>query len=371
MTQPRSRRGTIYLLVLVTSVIVTMIGLLGFKMIHAQAAVARADTQRDEAAVLAESAVQWGVHYTLLKDNWRASTTSGTTVRSVNLGQGQITVVITDADGDLDNGDADVFTISGTGTIGSASQTYEVTIGPCVGAAHPALNDSLTVSGTLYADQDTVTLESGGTAIDHKSSIKRRISNKVITVTNPVDIPDPSLITTWEGMGTVITRAMHGGQINLTAMSSAVAPFGVTPDPNGIYIVDAEESNLTISNTQITGTLVVTNLGGNPLVLNDSVLRFGPNGGPTLIVDGEMNFESDALSEIQQGILYINGNANIKNNMILLGKLMATGNVAVDASVGYVTMNEHPSAILGPPAGFTISSGGFEVVPGSWQRIVN
>jgi len=371
MTKPQTRHGTIYILVLVTSMIVTMIGLLGFKMIQAQAAVARADTQRDEAVVLAESAVQWGVHYVMLKADWREPLTSGVTFRTMDLGQGQIAITITDPDGDLSDGDTDSFTIRGTGRIGDAVQTYEVQMSSGAGDPHPSLNESLTVGGILYVDSGIMTLESGGTALGQRQADGSNTASLLITPTDPVEIPDQSLITTWSGMGTAITPAMHGGQIRFTALSTTSAPFGLTPDPNGVYIVDAGRANLSVSAAVVVGTIVVTNLGGSTVTFTNSRLRFGPNGGPTLIVDGNLRFESNFLSEIQQGILYVNGDIDIVNNMVLIGKIMATGNVTVDEDVEYATLNEHPSAVLGPPVGFTVPSGGYEVVPGSWQRIVN
>jgi hypothetical protein len=371
MMQPARRRGTIYIFALVTSMIVTMIGLMGFKMIRAQAAVARADSQRDEAAVLAESAIHWGIHLVTLKEAWREAITSGVPIRTMNLGDGQLTTTITDADGDLNDGNADSFVITGTGTVGSATQTLEVTISYGTLLAHPALEKSITVGGNLVVDKGIMTLESGGTAVDQSTTDgQKHVPKNVVDEEDPVDIPDPVLIDNWAAIGTLVPRSLHGGEIASQTFSDVLAPYGLTPDPAGVYVIDAENQNISIRESQSVGTLVVINLGLNKLTFETSKLSYGANGGPSLIVDGDLRYVSNVMWMMQQGLIYVDGNVELDGDMVLVGKLLATGNVVVDSLVGFVTMNDHPSLVLGPPLGFTDSSG-CEIVPGSWKRVVN
>lgn len=365
-----SRRGSIYVLVLIVSIIVTMIGILALRMVQSQARVARLHAQRDKAAALAESAVQWGVHLVTLRDGWRSTITSGSIIRTMDLGEGQISVTITDTvDGDLTDNDSDEFIITGTGTIGDAVQTLSLAFEIESGAAHPALNESLTVGGTLFVDPNVLTLESGGTA----QSLRTKNGSlyllfPVVATESPVDYPDPMLISRWASKGTLITRAMHGGNVKDATLSSTAAPYGLSPDPNGIYIIDAENHNLDIDTCSVIGTVVVINLNDNNLDIVNTRFNFGSHGGPTLISDGETRIKNGFATGVSQGILYIDGLAIIEAEFMLVGTMIVTGNLEVATT--YVSINDHPSAVAGPPEGFTEIIG-LRAVPGSWKRVVN
>lgn len=367
--QPQTRRGAIYILVLIVSIIVTLIGILALRMVQSQARVARLHAQRDKAAALAESAVQWGIHYASLKADWRDDATSGTIFQTMALGDGQITVTYTDeTDGDLSDDDTDSFTITGTGTIGDASQTYAVELEYPVGEAHPALDESLTVGGRLYVDPSTMYLESGGTA----SSVRKR-NNSIwlispVTLESPVDYPDPKLIDTWAAKGTLIPRDMHGGNVKDATLSSTAAPFGLSPDPNGIYIIDAEDHDLDIDTCSVVGTVVVINLTDHNLDIVNTRFNFGSHGGPTLIADGETRIKNGFGTGVSQGILYIDGPAKFEAEFMLVGTMIVTGDLEV--ATYYVSINDHPSAVAGPPEGFTEIEA-MRVKIGSWERLVN
>ncbi|HBU41500.1 MAG TPA: hypothetical protein DEB57_01250 [Microbacterium sp.] len=186
-----TRRGTIYILVLMTSIIITLIGILGFRMVESQARVARIDAQRDNAAALAESAVQWGIHYVMLADDWRDSVNSSETIRTMTVGDGQISVLLFDPDGDLADEETDAVTIVGTGTIGDASQSYAVTLQPGTDGSHPSLEKSITAGGMLTVNPNVLWLESGGTAQDQQRRDGRNHSTPVVDEQDPVDLPNP------------------------------------------------------------------------------------------------------------------------------------------------------------------------------------
>lgn len=364
-----TRRGAIYVLVLISSLIVTLIGILAHRMVLSQARVARLHAQQDRAAALAESAVQWGIHYVTLKDDWRSVLTSGDIVRTMTLGDGQISITVTDeGDGDLADSDSDAFTITGTGTIGDAVQTYKVTLAILTGGAHPALDESLTVGGTLSVDKYTLNLESGGTAKKLQQRNGSGYYPPIVSTENPVDYPDPTLISTWAAMGTLIPRSVHNGNITDTTFSKTQAPFSVTPDSNGIYVIDAEGGNVRLNNVRSTGTLVVINLGSAELDIVSSRFSFGDHGGPTLIADGLADFRTGWFVGVSQGLIYIDGDAEFNQEFMLVGSMMVTGDVTINTS--YVSINDHPSAVAGPPEGFE-EIVGLRVVQGSWERIVN
>lgn len=367
-SQKHSKRGTIYLLVLISSVIVTLIGLMGFRMLRAQAAIAQSDTERDEALVIAESAVQWGVHVVTLKGDWRDGIASGVPIRTGPFGRGTMSVTITDKDdGDLADDDTEEFVISGTGVVGDASQTLEVTVTSASGP-HPSLEDSITVGGRLAVDPYVLSLESGGTARSETTTSGGTLSPSVARIEDPVDLPDPTLLTTWMAKGTFIDSSMHSGSYVSETFSKTVAPSKVTVDPNGIYVIDAGGREFTLSDCSVQGTLIVTNLGIDSVILDRSKLAFGDHGGPTLLVNGNLELSTGWGVGVHQGLIYANGNIYISDNFMMVGSMFATGNVFIRA--GNVSINDHPSATSGPPDGFTQNEG-YQVVAGSWDRVVN
>lgn len=368
--QPRTphRRGTMYLLVLVTTMIITVIGIIGYKMMRTQAAVARADIERDEALVLAESGVQWGIHLSSLKVDWRDAYTSGVNINTMSIGEGTMAVAFIDDDGDLADDPLDPFWVRATGVVGDATQILEAQIELPQSTAHPALDDSLTVGGTLYIDDDkTFSLENGGTAYRHREADGDEAERWRVKISNPVEFPNPSLIQLWANKGTVIGRDVHGGKISGATLSDTQAPSGITPDPNGIYVIDTEGSNFDLEKCTVRGTLVIINSGTANIDIMESKFTFGDHGGPTLITDGETRLGLKFYPGVSQGIFYINGHAIIEQDMWMVGTVIVTGDLQFKTN--YVSINDHPSATSGPPEGFHADEG-YRLVAGSWRRVV-
>lgn len=365
----KSGRGTVYLLVLMSSVIVTLIGLMGFRMLRAQAAIAQSDTDRDEALVIAESAVQWGVHIVTLKGDWRDGVASGVRIRTGAFGNGTMSVTITDKDdGDLADDSTEEFVISGTGVVGDATQTLEVTMSTS-GGPHPALEESITVGDVFAVDSAaSVTLENGGTASRLAGYTDLSSISGTINIEKPVDLPGVALLDTWIGKGTLIDSTSHKGSFFNDTFSNSRAPSKVAVDPNGIYVIDAGGKDFYLKDCTVQGTIIVTNLGKNSLFVDGTKFAFGDHGGPTLLVDGNVELATGWDIGVHQGLIYANGDIQISDNFMLVGAMFATGSVWIDPI--FVSINAHPSATAGPPDGFTQPSG-YEIVPGSWDRVVN
>lgn len=368
-TTPTNRRGTIYILVLMTSIIITLIGILGYRMVQGQARVARIDAQRDNAIALAESAVQWGIHYVTLSDDWRKVAKSGQVIRTMDLGDGQISVILFDPDGDLDNDDADGIAIVGTGTIGDASQMLSCVLKPGAAAPHPALARSLTVGDRLVVDPNVLWLESGGMAREQRrQNGSYYFLFKQVDEADPVPVPDKSLIDLWASKGTRIPYALHGGSIRGETFSNSTAPYGVTPDPDGIYVIDANYRDLVFDTIQSTGTIIVINLEfDDRLWVSDSRFRMGEHGGPSFIADGDTILELGAIVGDSTGIIYCDGDMQINGYMGLGGTLIVTKDLYIDSPL--LNIYDDPAAVDGPPEGFGDMSL-MGVVEGGWIRVV-
>src|SRR5213592_3040504 len=86
----RCRRGAIYVYVLATSLLVTVIGLSVLNVAQINGRVTRVGNDAAEAEVLAESAVEFAANALAADSNWRSTYTSGSLTTGVALGHGTI-----------------------------------------------------------------------------------------------------------------------------------------------------------------------------------------------------------------------------------------------------------------------------------------
>ncbi|HED54094.1 MAG TPA: hypothetical protein ENJ00_07820 [Phycisphaerales bacterium] len=363
-------RGTIYILVLMVSVITTVIGLVGFRLLENQTRMSQNETERDEAMVLAESAVQIGVDAIMSTPSWRNiyQAVGGDVVTNKRMGRGSMSTTLVDDDGDLSDDPSDSVTIVGSGSFGGSTQQLQITL-DMVTSPHPALNESIRLGGKLLADDGTMTLENGGTASDQSQRDGRPMTTPLVQIASPVDLPDASLVNTWAALGTPIPPGTNVTNIVGERFDSSNAPFGVAPDPNGIYIIDAGNGNVSLKNCQIRGTLIFINVKDRKQVEigNDTKLEYGSSGGPTIIVDGDLLLNTGWSIGVQQGLIYCTGDLEIRDNFMLTGLIIAGGDVDVNSP--FVSINANPSAVAGPPEGFTTDVG-LRMRDASWQRVV-
>jgi len=157
---PPLRRGSIYIIVLSVSMMVTVIGLASLFAVRVQRRSAEMTRDCAEAHMCAQSAVELGLYYVSSDPNWRTTRPNGTWLSNQQLGNGTFSLEGIDPDdGVLNDSDTDPLVLIGTGEKGLTRQKMQVKLvaegGPltCLGVSLHAGGDLFFDGGGLTSDQ--------------------------------------------------------------------------------------------------------------------------------------------------------------------------------------------------------------------------
>lgn len=262
-------------------------------------------------------------------------------------------------------------TSNGTQTFSTAGQSF-----PLLGAGWVTCSGNLTLNWTGTLSKATLTLTFSGTA------------NLDI---DKVSMTDTSLPSSAYVMDRVL-------------LSPTSNPYG-TPNASGIYILNCNNQNVTITACRIVGTLVLIGAGagttiqapitwepavaGYPALLSDSSIsigisgsaglgegtygvNFNPSGTPYPFVGGTTNTNaSDGFPTIINGLIYCGGDLTLSSStsptlnssMITAGKLIAN---ATSVSLSY-----NNASYVAPPPGFSTNLPALYPVAGTCQRVTH
>jgi len=411
-TTTRSKRtGSVYLHVLASSVLVTIIGLAALAAVRIQTRSTLRARDSAEARNCAVSAVELGLFFVTRDPNWRDSWTSGTWLSDKPLGDATFTLEgIDPQDGDLADCDYEPVILTGTGMKGIARHKSQVTLvavikplealNSCLhaaGAVTVVSGKSIAVSGAALSTNTT--LDNAGTITgDAEAGAVAQTGTITGTLTVPADarqMPDATVVSDYVGRATVIP---YTATIDKQVLSPGSNPWGPA-DPNGMYFLDTGGQALLIENTRIHGTLIV-DTGGNMLTLDNAVFLH-PYGSdrPVLIVNGnaELRFKSDTLllSESEQttnfnpfgasyedvwdddtldeypneirGLIHVTGSLNLQDTARVAGVIICQGAVTCE---GFNSIIHDPGLYTSPPEGYTYVER-MTVSPGSWKQVVD
>lgn len=400
----RFRRGGVYVFVLGSSMMVMLIGL---AVVSITQAGGRAGSQANdvvEASALAESAVELALSTFTQNPTWQTTYPAGVATTPVSIGHGTVSFKWTNNGG---------IRIYGIGKVHNATRIY--------GVGAIAAQPLAALQSTVYS-QSTVTLPtlgaiSGGgtitsnasvggllplfstsTTVQAVSSTLGTITNLLFTpITDPVAGPDTTHVFDYYNTnGTDITSSVPIVSSNYKLTNALLGPWlntlsGGAKNTNGIYVINCNNTAITISNCRVYGTLVINNPGSGSSI--NGAVYFAPaqTGYPSLMVKGNftLNAGTTSLSETTagvnfnpsgapyngvtdniiggtypcrfEGIVYVSGNLTATATTII-GSLMAGGTLTVNTSLS----ETYNSSIYSNPApGFSSST--LSTVSGSWQ----
>jgi hypothetical protein len=418
-------RGAIYVYVLATSLLVSVIGLSLLTVTQINNRVTRQGNESDEAEVLAESAVEFALNTLGSDNNWRLTYTSNLLNSGRALGHGTLSFkVVDETDGVLANNTTDPIRIYGYGQVNNTTKVYSVQVaaspGPltCLqvatdsngtmtfnstavtGAGTMASNTYVTGSGTLTG----LGLESAG-SLNFSGPAGSR-SNNVAART----LPDSTVFSQYTAAslgGTTVTLLsvpLLGSPLTRTIDHKLVSPSSMlyaTANTKGIYIVDCAGGNFNITNSRIVGTLVFLNAGTVTLSTSD-IVEPAVSNYPVLLVQGNLQILSTTANVIERvsgtdqvnmnpsttpipflpagsgtsdgsttgsfassikGLIYASGNVTFGNQPNVRGVVVSGGTLS---SSGTLTLNYDSTYFSNPPPGFT-GAGSLSVVSGSWR----
>ncbi|MBN1509957.1 MAG: hypothetical protein JW955_24140, partial [Sedimentisphaerales bacterium] len=155
LTNPRSSirnlqsKGSVYLHVLASSLLVSVIGVGALLAVRIQARSCRLTRDCAEARVCAVSAIEMGLLHMKADSAWRTTWPNGTWMQDQPLGSGTFTLQGTDPqDGDLTDSPYDAVILTGIGARGLARHKVQVVVTPVIEPIG-ALSSCLQASGSL------------------------------------------------------------------------------------------------------------------------------------------------------------------------------------------------------------------------------
>lgn len=403
--------GSVYLLVLGASLLVTIIGLAALAGVRLQTRSAQRDADYVEARYAAASAVELGLLY-VQDPNWRSQWPNGAWLSDKPLGDAIFTLAgIDPGDGDLTDSEYEPLVLTGIGTKGIARYKTQLTLVPVVQplealntCAHAAgmlkikagdmvaavgapvsTNDVLDNDNLIDGDADASSIDSTGTITG------------TLTVPAPAKpLPDSNVLTDYIGRATSIPGIVLIDKKVLTPTSS---PWGAA-DPNGLYFIDTGGNDLAIKDSRIYGTLVVRTGSGKKVLIDNAVfLQNYRSDYPVLIVDGNLEIKNNScdypLSETSastnfnpvgapyegqwdddmvdeypneiRGLIHVKGYVTLFDNARIVGTILCEGPATIDSEN---TIIHDPTLYANPPQGYTFVEG-MKVSPGSRRQLVD
>ena len=405
-----TRRGSAYIIVLSTVLLVAVAGVSGVIAVREQRRSVEMSVEVDKARFIAQSAMELAEGQLQNTTSYRSGITSGTVVSSRAIAGGTMRVAAADpSDSNLGNSTLDDVVLTATGVYGNATQIYQRRFKP---STTPL--DSLSVSayaGTnLSFSSATVraygVLGCAGTATALFSNVWADVEAGVLATGLTFRQSAQSLAPTrtlptstdalaaYLAMGTQInfSSLSSGGEIRDTVLGPGRNPFGAA-NAAGVYYINCGNQSITIRNARISGTLVLVNPGSGSSFTKSVLLEATTPGYPALLVSGDMtlNMDSTDLSESSanmnptgapyqgvtdsdttdkypsmiSGLIYVSGNLTIDGSTTIYGPVLCAKAITFKGSPVLYPVTPGPT-----PPGFS-TAGGFAPVSGSWARVTN
>lgn len=404
-------RGSVYLHVLASSLLVTILGMGSLLAVRLQMRSAQLARDCAQARVCATSAIELGLLYIRQDPNWRDTWHNGTWIQDKTLGAGKLMLEGVDPQNNvLDDSQYEPLVLTGTGTQGLARHKTQITLVPVVkpleamntclhgsgliqikaGKRITVFGASVSTNGQLNND-GTLDGDAQAQSIDHQGTI-----TGTLTVPAPSKaMPDASIIAAYASRATTIP---YPGTIDKAVLTCACNPWGPT-DPNGLYFIDTGGRDLIIRNTRIHGTLVIRAIGKTVTLDSAVFCQSYRSNFPALLVEGNLTIKcssaSLSLSELVNGKNYnplgapcegvwdddttdtypneIRGLVHVKGTLSLQQTARVVGTILCDGTIYGEEANtiiHDPGLYACPPDGYTFVDG-MAISPGSWRQVVD
>ncbi len=410
-----SRRGSIYLAVLGVAMVVSIIGMASMSIARLQLRSTRNLQDLEEARLLSQSGVDFGLSNMQSLGDWRTDRTHAVEFAPLALGNGTMTYVLLDDDGDLEDDPTDTVHLRGIGRVGDAVFATSVLLEPG-GEGLTSLESSLHSDEGLDQDQDgSITTNQ---TVSTNGDIEKTNGNPTITgdawAAGDIDLgvsgtalanqtpgkEMPAEATVFDYYLSKGTR-VNIGSIPLQTISDLVMsptnnPYGTETNPLGIYVIDCQESDLLIQDARIHGTLVILNAGSGTRIDKDIHWEPAVANYPALMVQGNLemrwhaehllsenlrgvNFNpahspyqgvsdsdmTDEYTAVIKGLIYISGDLAITYTCNLEGMVLVGGTAEVTKGL---TLTYDSKFLNYPPPGFA-KGAVMQIVPGTWTRV--
>jgi hypothetical protein len=406
----QSASGSIYLHVLASSLLITILGLGSLAAVRLQTRSMRVTRDGAEARAYAVSAIEIGRLEIKQNPNWRALMPNGAWISNRELGTGRFTLEGTDpVDGVLTDSIYDPVVLTGTGTRGNASHTAQVTLVPNIKPL-AALNTCLCASGLVKTNGGKrITVVGACIAtngqLDNDGVIDGSAEAQSIDTTGTVagtltvpgtsrPMPSATVFTHYTGKAAAVPYA---ATIENVVLGPGCNPLGPT-DPNGLYVITTGSGDLTVRNCRIYGTLIIR-AAGRTVTVDEAVLMQNYRANfPVLLVEGNLilkfnsvvgslsesacntNFnptgapyggvtdsdKTDQYPDEIRGLVHVKGTLRLQQTARIVGVVICEGTVTCEDTN---TIVYDAGLYANPPWDYTYVDA-MKVSPGTWKQVV-
>ena len=412
--QPNRRGAAIYIVVLGTALLVSLLGLSALLAKRVQRRMAEDAADVAEARLYAQAAVEMGMVRIENNSAWRTAFPNGVWEADQAIASGTYTLHGVDpTDADLTDSIDDPVVLTGIGFKGRATQKMQVTLVPyevplealktCLhagGNVTVSTGKSITVSdaplstnlnvnnfGTVNGDVECINLVGTG-----------MVTGTTTTAAPSKSLPDAGVFDEYKSMATAIP---FSGDFNKHVLTPAVNTYGGGLNADGLYYVNIGGSTLTIQATRIHGTLVVeTTAPAAKVVLSDAALLENYRADyPVLIVKGKLevalktgssgldesacatNFnpvgapyggstdedQTDVYPNEVRGLVHVTGTLTLSETARIRGAVIAESSVTCGGDNEIV---HNPDLYENPPLGY-LEPAVMRISPGTWCQVVD
>ncbi len=401
------RRGTVYLMVLGSALIVAIVGVSAVLAVRVRAVTVRQSHDFAVARECAQAALDVGMYALLITPDWRSSIAPGVWMDEIALGDGVFSLQINDPeDGDLSDDPGDTVMLVGTGVCNAARYGAKVL------AAQPleplaALGTCLHAGGGVFVEGDVrfddAPLSSNATVLNLdniRGDVECAhygggggINGNVDDDADPKDLPDVDVVSKYAALATDISYVtdMVGG-----VLAPGYSDWGTT-DAEGVYYINTKGADLWIEATRILGTLIITTQGGAVYVSWGVYGTPARDDYPVLIVDGDLYVRMYADSGLEEswysvnynppgvpyegvsdndtddfypselrGLIHVTGDFEVQAETKLRGVVICGGDAQLSETLRIV----HDSGLVDNPPLYYSAYGGLQVIAGSWEQVV-
>ena len=269
--KPSRRAGSVYVAVVGVTMIVAIIGVCGIQLARTQLKGVQATNDRQQARILALSAVDHAVSMMRDNVNWRADYTNDTEVGPYTLGDDSFTWKLVDPDGDLDDDASDPLWVYGIGRAGDAVWVSKAKARIDGGlplellrtAVHTQRGisvdpfSSLAVTGAPASADANVDIGTFGTVFGDLEATSLSGGTVTGTTTVPAELKGMPPTTVFDDYVARATALPFSGDFYKMVLAPGVNEYGGGVNADGVYYINTSGNDIDIRRSRIHGTLLI------------------------------------------------------------------------------------------------------------------
>lgn len=320
-----NRQGSVYIVVLMASLIVASMALASIETMRWHALDSYAEAEYQLAQIGADAGLEAALGMIHHNANWRTNFVSNVDSSPLTFGNTSVRYRFIDSDGDLSDNPLDDCDVIVTATNGDARYALRGTLKSdgsaldCLGYAIAAdkriesENFANIASDFAVATNDRVNIKSGGYLTGDcfsTGAMNGDIYGSLNALAADVSIPTATVLDPYIAEGTVIeygslpTATGAFAEIRGQLLSDSTNTINGTVNPNGVYVIDCSNQKIRIVDSRIKGTLVLIDPSLVSEIAGSVHWEAAIPNYPILLTNGEINLKTrrTALSEAAIGV---------------------------------------------------------------------